>query len=170
MLAASIAGMILMLATDAFGANHETEVMGCLVSKDRQSLVRQGENSESTLGSHVRQVDPRGRISIRRGSTGRTETRWMRVTAYTCGPESTGKRPGQRGYGITASGAKAVGHCIAADPAIRFGTRIFVPGYGDGRVLDRGGAIRGDRLDVLLPTHKSAKAWGVRWLKVTIYR
>jgi hypothetical protein len=36
-------------------------------------------------------------------------------------------------------------------------------------VLDRGGAIKGHRLDVLFPTHEQARAWGVRKLRVTVW-
>jgi len=52
-----------------------------------------------------------------------------------------------------------------------FGTRLRIPGYGVATVEDRGGAIKGQRLDVLFQTHEEALAWGVRWLfieKVTI--
>ncbi len=36
-------------------------------------------------------------------------------------------------------------------------------------VLDRGGVIKGHRLDVLFPTHEAAMQWGVRRLEVTIW-
>ena len=36
-------------------------------------------------------------------------------------------------------------------------------------VLDRGGAIKGQRLDLLFPTHEAAIQWGVRMLPVTIW-
>ena len=36
-------------------------------------------------------------------------------------------------------------------------------------VLDRGGRIKGPRLDVLYPTHRSARRWGVRELTVTVW-
>jgi len=77
-----------------------------------------------------------------------------------------------------ASGAKlaavlrAGAGCIAAPPDIPFGTRIAVPGYNGGApatVPDRGGGIRGNRLDVLLPTHAEAVRWGRRRLTVTMY-
>jgi len=72
--------------------------------------------------------------------------------------------------GVTASGRRAIGRLAAADRAIPFGTLIDVPGYGRSVVADRGGAIRGNRLDVLMPTHEQARAWGVRYLTVTIGR
>ena len=62
--------------------------------------------------------------------------------------------------------------CAAGPPEIAFGTLLGIPGYHDGRptpVLDRGGAIRGDRIDVLFPTHAEALRWGRRRLTVTIF-
>jgi len=92
------------------------------------------------------------------------QVRTMKVTAYCpcrecCGP---------RACGITASGRPARGKIIAAPASVPFGTWITVPGYGRAQVLDRGGAIRGNRLDVLMPTHAKALRWGVRVLKVCV--
>lgn len=86
----------------------------------------------------------------------------MRVTAYCpcktcCGPHACG---------ITASGTKA-DHRLAAGPRwMPFGTVLAIPGYGTVRCEDRGGAIKGNRLDVLFPTHKEALAWGVKHLTI----
>lgn len=83
------------------------------------------------------------------------------VTAYCvckkcCGP---------RAAGVTASGTRA-DHRLAAAPAnVPFGTVLSIPGYGVVKCEDRGGAIRGRRLDVLMPTHAAARAWGVRQLQ-----
>lgn len=59
---------------------------------------------------------------------------------------------------------------IAADTRYYpFGTRMFVPGYGHGRVEDRGGAIRGPtRLDVYYRSHGRALRWGRRKVEVRI--
>ena len=46
---------------------------------------------------------------------------------------------------------------------------IDVPGYGLAPVYDRGGAIKGNRLDLYFPTHHDALKWGARHLTVTIY-
>ena len=90
------------------------------------------------------------------------QTRLMRVSGYCsckvcCSPAARG---------ITASGRPAIGRLAAADKSIPFGTRLYVPGYGACRVWDRGGAIRRNRLDLLLLTHKAALQWGVRWVKM----
>jgi len=94
--------------------------------------------------------------------------RRMLVTAYCpctecCGPDARGVTAS--GRPVSANGGKFV----AADGDIPFGTRLVIPGYNDGQpveVLDRGGAIKGDHLDVFFPTHGQAKRWGARRLEV----
>jgi len=88
-----------------------------------------------------------------------------RVTAY-CPCE---KCCGKWADGTTASGKKAEGYFVAAPPEIPFGTLVLVPGYADGdwvSVEDRGGAIKGLRLDVFFATHAEALEWGVKWVAV----
>jgi 3D (Asp-Asp-Asp) domain-containing protein len=94
----------------------------------------------------------------------------MRVTAYCPGPCCCGKWAD----GMTASGhiIQPGDRFVAADKQFAFGTRILIPGYNNNHpveVLDRGGAIKGDRLDVFFPTHKEALEWGVQVLTVSIY-
>jgi 3D (Asp-Asp-Asp) domain-containing protein len=96
----------------------------------------------------------------------------MVVTAYS---------PDERSCGDSADGITATLHSVqtndfalvAADPSIlRYGTMLTVPGYDQDRivpVLDRGGAIKGRRLDVLYPTHEEARRWGRQSLTVTVW-
>ncbi len=61
---------------------------------------------------------------------------------------------------------------IAADTTYYpFGTRMFVPGYGWGMVVDRGSAIKGpDRLDLFFSSHGEALNWGRKKVEVRIQR
>lgn len=99
--------------------------------------------------------------------------RVMEVTAYTAGPESTGKDSDHPDFGRTANTHKiSVGageRCVAAPPDIAFGTRVFVPGYGAAIVKDRGEAIQGDCLDVYYDDLELAKQWGRKVLAVFIF-
>ncbi len=70
--------------------------------------------------------------------------------------------------GITASGVPAVGRICAAPPEYPFGTVLDVEGYGRCVVQDRGGAIKGNKLDLLFSTHAEAKEFGRKNLKVRI--
>lgn len=85
---------------------------------------------------------------------------------------ASGPAKGQRKQvGVTAAGTKAKPGTIAADTG-RFpmGTVIHVPGYGYGRVEDRGSAVRGDHLDLFFKSHKDALQWGRRQQQVTVWR
>ncbi len=99
-------------------------------------------------------------------------TMTMIVTAYS---------PDARSCGIFADGVTASGYSVwtngmklaAADTSLLpMGSLISVPGYDGGNivpVLDRGGAIKGNRLDMLYPTHRQALRWGVQKLRVTVW-
>lgn len=78
----------------------------------------------------------------------------------------TGKR--------TSYGKKPERGTIAADPRlIRPGTVLYVPGYGWGKVADRGGGIKGRRLDVFMgsgePALRKALKWGRRKVSVSVF-
>jgi 3D (Asp-Asp-Asp) domain-containing protein len=96
----------------------------------------------------------------------------MRVTAYSPDHRSCGIHAD----GITASGFSVDvngGRLVAADRRLfPFGSLLSVPGYASGQVvpvLDRGGAIKGSRLDVLYPTHEVAREWGVQNIDVMVW-
>jgi len=46
------------------------------------------------------------------------------------------------------------------------GGNLGTPGYGKVPVWDRGGAIKGNRLDVFFDTHVEAINWGIKYLEV----
>jgi 3D (Asp-Asp-Asp) domain-containing protein len=73
--------------------------------------------------------------------------------------------------GITASGTRARPGTVAADTRyLPFGTLLHIPGYGWGRVEDRGGDIKGARLDLFFNSHQEALEWGRQTLPVKAWR
>lgn len=91
----------------------------------------------------------------------------MKVTAY-C--------PCKKCCGKWSDGMTACGHVIkkgekfcAAPPEIPFGTIIGIPGYGKVPVLDRGGKIKGNKLDVFFDNHNDAIKWGNKELAVKVW-
>jgi len=93
----------------------------------------------------------------------------MRVTGY-C---PCSKCCGEYSDGITANGHKIRpgDTFVAADKRYSFGTEMVIEGYNNGqtvKVLDRGGAIRGNKLDAFFHTHQQALEWGVKHIDVKV--
>jgi 3D (Asp-Asp-Asp) domain-containing protein len=58
---------------------------------------------------------------------------------------------------------------IAVDPRIiPLGSRVWVEGYGVAIAGDTGGAIKGHRIDVLMPNTAAALAFGRKTVKLII--
>jgi peptidoglycan hydrolase CwlO-like protein len=72
--------------------------------------------------------------------------------------------------GTTATGVPVQPGIIATDPAyIPLGTRMFVPGYGEGVAADTGGAVLGWTIDLWVASCAEASAYGRQTVTVTIY-
>ncbi|WP_440897838.1 LysM peptidoglycan-binding domain-containing protein [Amphibacillus sp. Q70] len=89
----------------------------------------------------------------------------MTATAYTAECEGC--------TGITATGLDLNEDrnmkVVAVDPSvIPLGTRVHVEGYGEAIAGDVGGAIKGNKIDIHVPTKEEAQSWGVREVSVTI--
>jgi 3D (Asp-Asp-Asp) domain-containing protein len=85
-----------------------------------------------------------------------------KITAYCSCPICCGKWAD----GITASGKKATWGMCAAD--LPFGTMVEIKGIGTFTVEDRGGAIKGNRIDIWFPSHQEALEFGVKYCEVSI--
>lgn len=102
--------------------------------------------------------------------TGNPRILWMEVTAYCPCKICCGKGA----MGLTASGKHISynnGLFVAADTdLLPFGTQLLIPGYAEQaiEVIDRGGAIKGHKLDVFFDTHERAMKWGRQWIPVTV--
>lgn len=95
------------------------------------------------------------------------------ATGYTAGYESTGKNRNHPEYGITYSGVKVkrdLFSTIAADLTVfPIGTILFIPGYGYGVVADKGGAIKGNKLDLYFETVEEVyRSWGKKQVDVYV--
>ena len=58
---------------------------------------------------------------------------------------------------------------IAVDPSvIPLGSKVYIKGYGEYTAADTGGAIKGNRIDVFIPSEQAALNFGRKQLTVTI--
>ncbi|WP_456277824.1 3D domain-containing protein [Bacillus sp. AK128] len=97
------------------------------------------------------------------------------ATGYTAGVESTGKSPDHPQYGITYSGVKVkrdLYSTVAADLRVfPIGTILFIPGYGYGVVADKGGAIKGNKVDLYYETVQEVyEHWGKKNVEVYVVK
>jgi 3D (Asp-Asp-Asp) domain-containing protein len=133
----------------------------------KQPVVDNAPHSAASLVPHKAATNPKSEPKHEPAVEWRTVK--MRITGYCpcpkcCGPYSDG---------ITASGHKVQPGdvFVAADRRYPFGTEMIIPGYNNGqpvKVLDRGGAIRGNKLDAFFYTHQEALQWGVKYLEVKV--
>jgi 3D (Asp-Asp-Asp) domain-containing protein len=81
---------------------------------------------------------------------------------------------------VTATGYSLLGHTstglpvgygvVAVDPAvIPLGTKLTIPGYGEGVAADTGSAVTGYTIDLWFPTLADALAWGRRTVTITLH-
>ena len=87
------------------------------------------------------------------------------VTAYCPCKKCCGKTNGK-----TASGKIATAnHTVAASKQFAFGTQLVIGGKVY-TVEDRGGAIKGNRIDIFFASHKAALQFGRKKMKVYSYK
>ncbi|WP_108671527.1 LysM peptidoglycan-binding and 3D domain-containing protein [Peribacillus acanthi] len=87
------------------------------------------------------------------------------ATAYTADCEGC--------IGITKTGVDLKANpdkkVIAVDPkVIPLGSKVYVEGYGYATAEDTGGAIKGKRIDLFIPSEDAALAWGKRQVNVKV--
>ena len=119
-------------------------------------------------------------VNYRGGSVDRESITYSRVismnaSAYDLSYQSCGKRPGDRGYGITASGMRAQRGVVAVDPrVIPLGTKLYIESadgsyvYGYAVAGDTGGAIKGNRVDLFMDSYSECMQFGRRAVNVYI--
>ena len=72
--------------------------------------------------------------------------------------------------GRTATGLHTAWGVVAVDPSvIPLGTKLTIPGYGEGVAADTGSAVQGARIDLWFPTLAQALGWGRRTVTITIH-
>ena len=128
---------------------------GTVIKTNDVSKVTQREMVPTIIKEGTREVTTSRNIA---GRSSRAIV--MEASAYLAGDGD--------GAGITATGVPAVRGIAAVDPdVIPLGTRLFIPGYGEAIAADTGGAIVGNKIDLVMDSYGEAMDFGRQ--DVTVY-
>ncbi|RDW20465.1 LysM peptidoglycan-binding and 3D domain-containing protein [Oceanobacillus chungangensis] len=120
-------------------------------------------NTQNTASAQTEA--PKSETQEKQAPQGKTIS--VKATAYTAKCEGCS--------GLTYTGvdlnANPNAKVIAVDPnVIPLGSEVYVEGYGYATAADIGGAIKGNKIDIHVPTTNEAMNWGVRTVDVTIVK
>jgi 3D (Asp-Asp-Asp) domain-containing protein/septal ring factor EnvC (AmiA/AmiB activator) len=145
----------------------------------RQSFVAQLSVQQRLNNSQIASLELQASNSAARNGGLTAQTALSPVSATTPVAPPAGAGTGRTmtvsatGYalgGTTATGVPVGWGVVAVDPTvIPLGTRMTIPGYGDGVAADTGSAVRGATIDLWFPTVAQALAWGRRTVTITIH-
>lgn len=142
--------------------NEEQKIVATAPFTTPASTNQTAPTQKSTVSQPVEQ--PREEVQV---SSAEEAVKEMTVTATAYTAYCTGCS------GTTATGidlrANPNQRVIAVDPrVIPLGSKVWVEDYGEAIAGDTGGAIKGNKIDVFIPTQESAMAWGVKTVKIKI--
>lgn len=151
--------------TTAFLARARAERVAYIASLARERRLTQ--RQIASLDSHARRVVERSE-------------RVQAESSVSAEPAAVSVVDGVRTLRVTATGYSLPGRTstglpvgigvVAVDPAvIPLGTRLAIPGYGEGVAADTGSAVQGARIDLWFPTLADALAWGRRTVTITLH-
>lgn len=137
-------------------------------------LIYPGQNLVIPNGGHVAQAQPKQysqptyKRQVAKTNTASNNTAGRKLTvsatAYTANCHGCS--------GITATGIdvrNSTPPIIAVDPnVIPLGSKVYVPGFGVMTAGDTGGAIKGNKIDILVSSNSQALQWGRRNITITV--
>ncbi len=127
-----------------------------IIKEPKNKIVQVNKNVTSRAGTTSRTLPDKTASSNANGQI-------YKITAYCPCAKCCGKT-----NGITAMGTHATaGRTVAASSKFSFGTKLNINGHTY-TVEDRGGAIKGNKIDIFVNSHAEALAWGVRYLPVSV--
>ena len=133
-----------------------------LKKQEQIKLVKAKEQQEKRkVAKVVNNTTSRGNIESRKDNSGYIK---FTATAYCGCAKCCGKSTGKTASGTTAT----AGRTVAMSSSYSFGTKIEIQGMGTYIVEDRGGAIKGNRIDIFFSNHQKALDFGRKtvYLKV----
>jgi 3D (Asp-Asp-Asp) domain-containing protein len=144
---------------------------------NRVSYLKALARQQRLTARQIAALDSRARQVVAKAQVVQSQTASAAPAAVGAAPSVTdGTRTltvSATGYsmpGRTATGLPVGLGIVAVDPAvIPLGTRMSIPGYGEGVAADTGGAVQGLTIDLWFPTMAAALAWGRRTVTITLH-
>lgn len=133
-----------------------------LKKQEQIKLAKAKEQQEKRkIAKVVNNTTSRGDVESRKDNSGYIK---FTATAYCGCAKCCGKSTGKTASGTTAT----AGRTVAMSSSYSFGTKIEIQGMGTYIVEDRGGAIKGNRIDIFFSNHQKALDFGRKtvYLKV----
>ncbi|WP_338787885.1 ubiquitin-like domain-containing protein [Metabacillus sp. FJAT-53654] len=129
----------------------------------KKETVEESKDRVVALGTKI--ASPVSTATVSRGNDSVAKEFYVNSTAYTASCSGCS--------GTTATGvnlrANPNAKVIAVDPnVIPLGTKVYVEGYGYAVAADTGSAIKGNKIDVFIPTKSAAYRWGSKKVKIKI--
>lgn len=135
---------------------------------------RDGEENTRTASTSVASAAANSNALAKKVEGIKPIIKTLNTSAYTA--STCGKSPTSKGYGKTASGAKATSwYTVAAGKGYPIGTVIYIPSMknkpngGWFVVQDRGGAISNNKLDIYMDTYNECIKFGRKNVECYIY-
>ncbi|WP_285858217.1 3D domain-containing protein [Neobacillus niacini] len=133
-----------------------------LAEKEKSAVASQIANIQAAMAAQAR---PQVASTANDGGGAAISGQELYVSATAYSPEESGSIT-KLGYNIAANPNMKL---IAVDPrVIPLGKKVWVEGYGVAIAGDTGGAIKGHKIDVLMPTYAQAIQWGRKTVKIVV--
>lgn len=142
---------------------------------ERRGYLAELSSKQRLRAAQISQLESRARASVARADTLVAASPASPVDTTVSAP-TAGVRTVvvvSTGYalaGRTSTGVPVGWGVVAVDPSvIPLGTRLTIPGYGEGVAADTGSAVQGAVIDLWFPSPTQALAWGRRTVTVTLH-
>jgi len=138
---------------------------GQVVAKNLQSEKVIKEPKEQLVAVGTKTVVASA-ATVSRGSAEPSNGKEFYVTATAYTPYCKGcSGTSATGINLRSGGLKV----IAVDPSvIKLGSKVWVEGYGTAVAGDTGGAIKGNKIDILVQSETQASNWGIKKVRIKV--
>ncbi|MBM7605524.1 3D (Asp-Asp-Asp) domain-containing protein [Metabacillus crassostreae] len=136
-----------------------------IIQPGEELIVQNAKNIDSSKSSSKKQVADTKVKQTTTSPKANSKELTVTATAYTANCEGCS--------GTTATGINLhknpSAKVIAVDPSvIPLGSKVYVEGYGEAIAGDTGGAIKGNKIDLFIPSKSAALDWGRKEVRIKV--